>query len=190
MEARRLKRVKGCGARSRSASAVGRKRETRAATGKLGAAEARTLPWRTPLANRRVRPSVLRLSRLLFPVQCRLLAQARDAFWQTGFSGTSLDDLSTVTAMNRPSLYGAFGDKRALYLTTIERYIVGGRQAMEKALDPDLPLKVGLKRVYEGSLALYFPEEGARARLLLDRHCRDRGGARSGHSSKARRRVA
>jgi len=91
----------------------------------------------------------------------RALTQARDAFLRAGFSGTSLDDLSTVTGMNRPSLYGAFGDKRALYLTTIERYIAAGRQAMERTLDPDLPLKIVLQRVYEGALALYLPKNGS-----------------------------
>lgn len=41
------------------------------------------------------------------------LAKALDLFRKDGFAGTSLDDLSAATGMNRPSLYGAFGDKRA-----------------------------------------------------------------------------
>lgn len=89
------------------------------------------------------------------------LTQATGAFWRAGFSGTSLDDLSAVTGMNRPSLYGAFGDKRALYLTTIELYIASGRKGMEKALDFDLPLAEALRRVYYGALLLYLPEKGA-----------------------------
>ena len=39
-----------------------------------------------------------------------------DVFWKDGFAATSLDDVSAATGLNRPSLYGAFGDKRALYL--------------------------------------------------------------------------
>ena len=39
-----------------------------------------------------------------------------DVFWKDGFAATSLDDISAATGLNRPSLYGAFGDKRALYL--------------------------------------------------------------------------
>ena len=85
------------------------------------------------------------------------LDAATGAFWQKGFSGTSLDELSAATGMNRPSLYGAFGDKRALYLTTIERYVKGGRQAMEAALADDLPLREGLLRVYETALGIYYP---------------------------------
>jgi len=47
------------------------------------------------------------------------LARAADVFWKQGYDGTSLDDLAAATGMNRPSLYAAFGDKRALYLKTL-----------------------------------------------------------------------
>ena len=50
------------------------------------------------------------------------LAQAMDVFWSDGFAATSLDDISAATGLNRPSLYGAFGDKRALYLQAYGQY--------------------------------------------------------------------
>jgi AcrR family transcriptional regulator len=84
------------------------------------------------------------------------LARALASFWRGGFSGTSLDDLSAATGMNRPSLYGAFGDKRELYLTALERYVAVSRAAMAEALAPDVPLADGLLRVYDRALALYF----------------------------------
>ena len=89
------------------------------------------------------------------------LKQATDAFWQAGFSGTSLDDLSAATSMNRPSLYGAFGDKRAMYLATIDRYVAKGFDGMVQALDFNLPLAEGLRRVYYGALSIYLPEKEA-----------------------------
>lgn len=88
------------------------------------------------------------------------LNQATRAFWRAGFSGTSLDTLSDMTGMNRPSLYGAFGDKRALYLATLEGYIARGRQGMEEALAFDRPLQEVLMRMYDGALSLYIPEKG------------------------------
>ena len=88
------------------------------------------------------------------------LADARDVFWRSGYAGTSLDQLSAATGINRPSLYGAFGDKHALYLTTLERYIEAGRLAMVHALSEDLPLPQALLRVYEGALAWYLPADG------------------------------
>jgi TetR/AcrR family transcriptional repressor of nem operon len=47
---------------------------------------------------------------------------ARDQFWLHGFNGTSLDDLTDVTGLGRGSLYGAFTDKRTLFLRAIDDY--------------------------------------------------------------------
>lgn len=97
------------------------------------------------------------------------LGDATDAFWRNGYAGTSLDDLSAATGMNRPSLYGAFGDKHALYLSALARYIDAGRQAMDAALDAGLPLPQALMRVYDSALGLYFPAGGvARGCFLIN----------------------
>ncbi len=89
------------------------------------------------------------------------LAQARDAFWQAGFAATSMDDLSTATGMNRPSLYAAFGDKHSLYLDLLERYTAAANQAIAREFEQDQPLARALTRFYRHALALYLPEEGA-----------------------------
>jgi AcrR family transcriptional regulator len=89
-------------------------------------------------------------------------------FWDAGYAGTSLDDITAGTGMNRPSLYGAFGDKRALYLRTLERYRSLGSVAMAEALASDRPLRQGLRRVYDTALALYYSGEGgARGCFLI-----------------------
>jgi AcrR family transcriptional regulator len=88
------------------------------------------------------------------------LARATKAFWESGFAATSLDDLAAATGMNRPSLYGAFGDKHALYLRALAAYWNASRLAMADALAPDRPLHEGLRRVYSIALDLYFPPNG------------------------------
>ncbi|MBN8977332.1 MAG: TetR/AcrR family transcriptional regulator [Rhizobiales bacterium] len=91
------------------------------------------------------------------------LAKALDLFRKDGFAGTSLDDLSAATGMNRPSLYGAFGDKRALYIKTYERYRADARAAMQEAFKGDLPLRKRLQRIYAVALDIYLSgEEGPR----------------------------
>jgi AcrR family transcriptional regulator len=89
------------------------------------------------------------------------LQRATQSFWRGGFAGTSLDDLTAATGMNRPSIYGAFGDKRDLYLASLDRYVAVSRAQMEAALSPEVPLAAGLQRVYDGALALYFANEKA-----------------------------
>ena len=96
------------------------------------------------------------------------LARATSAFWASGFSATSLDALSEACGKNRPSLYGAFGDKHALYLAALERYAEGGQAALREALDARRPLRTGLRRVYEAALKMYFPPgEPARGCFLI-----------------------
>ena len=89
------------------------------------------------------------------------LERVIEVFWKTGYSGTSLDELSTATGMNRPSLYAAFGDKRALYLKALGHYFQRGGAAMREALNGDRPLKEALMRVYESALSIYFADASA-----------------------------
>lgn len=95
------------------------------------------------------------------------LANVRDTFWRNGYADTSLDDLSVATGMNRPSLYGAFGDKHALYLRIVERYVEVCRAAMEKALDNTWPLRDALLRVFDEALRWYLPAGAAPRGCLL-----------------------
>ena len=88
------------------------------------------------------------------------LRQALETFWAAGFSGTSLDDISAATGMNRPSLYAAFGDKHSLYLKALNHYWAQGRAEMQDALANRRPLADELMAVYDKSLAIYFSGEG------------------------------
>lgn len=85
----------------------------------------------------------------------KALSRARDVFWDAGFAASSLDDLGSAMSMNRPSLYGAFGDKQALYLRTLELYRDEGLAAMRAALGPERSLREGLAVVYATALDIY-----------------------------------
>lgn len=43
-------------------------------------------------------------------------------FWEKGFEGASISDLTSAMGVNPPSLYAAFGDKESLFLATIDHY--------------------------------------------------------------------
>ena len=69
------------------------------------------------------------------------LGKALDLFRKDGFAATSLDDLTAATGMNRPSLYGAFGDKRELYIKSYQRYRADARAAMIDIFSGELPIR-------------------------------------------------
>lgn len=52
----------------------------------------------------------------------RVLLAIRDEFWDKGYAATSMDDLLRVSGLGKGSLYGAFGDKRSLFLRVLRDY--------------------------------------------------------------------
>ena len=59
-----------------------------------------------------------------------VLERALLTFWTYGYAGTSIADLVKSTQLLRGSIYHSFGDKRSLYIQTLERY---GHMALQQA---------------------------------------------------------
>jgi AcrR family transcriptional regulator len=96
------------------------------------------------------------------------LQRAKDAFWNAGFAGTSLDELSESTGMNRPSLYAAFGDKQALYLKTLEDYAENRRKLIEQIFSPGRPVREAMRAFTRGMVEFFLTgEHGARGCYLV-----------------------
>ncbi len=63
------------------------------------------------------------------------LDQAMRVFWQKGYLGASLSDLTAAMGINRPSLYSAFGDKESLFRQAMDRYRQGPAAFLNEALN-------------------------------------------------------
>jgi AcrR family transcriptional regulator len=63
------------------------------------------------------------------------LDAAMRVFWERGYEGTSLDDLTDALGINRSSLYATFGDKETLFRGVIARYAEGPVSYIQKALE-------------------------------------------------------
>ena len=64
-----------------------------------------------------------------------VLDQVMHTFWSRGYANTSISDLESSTGLGRQSLYGAFGDKHALFLEALRRYARGSRSSTMALLD-------------------------------------------------------
>jgi AcrR family transcriptional regulator len=52
----------------------------------------------------------------------KVLDAAVLVFWEKGYDGASIDDLTEAMGIKKPSLYAAFGNKRQLFDAAIDRY--------------------------------------------------------------------
>ena len=95
------------------------------------------------------------------------LRAIRDVFWDRGFSAASLDDIAAAAGMKRPSLYGAFGDKREMYLAALRMFSAESGREMQEALEAPT-LREALEAFYVGTIEEYLSgEAGPRGCLVI-----------------------
>ncbi|MGV8920178.1 MAG: TetR/AcrR family transcriptional regulator [Pseudomonas sp.] len=75
-------------------------------------------------------------------------------FWQKGYEGASLEDLTQATGVARPGLYAAFGNKEVLFRKALDLYEAKYLGFMRDALDEPTSLKV-VERILRGSVNLH-----------------------------------
>lgn len=56
-------------------------------------------------------------------------------FWERGYEGTSMADLTQAMSLNPSSIYAAFGDKHALFELAVKRYMENRARYTGKALE-------------------------------------------------------
>ncbi|MBU2981036.1 TetR/AcrR family transcriptional regulator [Lentibacter algarum] len=73
-------------------------------------------------------------------VEAEALEAAMNVFWAKGYDGTSMKDLTAAMGISGPSLYSTFGDKRGLYLKTIDLYadVDGCAPVVAYEAEPDI----------------------------------------------------
>lgn len=94
------------------------------------------------------------------------LDRITDTFWAGGFAGVSLDELAAATGMNRPSLYAAFGDKKAMYRSAIRNFRGRMLEKLGRDVPRDADIRTVLRGVLRGALDLYAAD-GPRGCMAL-----------------------
>jgi TetR/AcrR family transcriptional repressor of nem operon len=95
-----------------------------------------------------------------------VLDRALATFWEHGYEGTSIDELVAATGLGRASLYGAFGDKEAIFARALERYCAHAGGALD--VDEREPsARAGLERFVRTMVLKSSPKSGPRGCFLL-----------------------
>ncbi len=71
---------------------------------------------------------------------------AMKLFWRQGYESTSMQQLVEVMQINRFSVYNSFGDKRKLYLLSLDHYL---NTVVKRLIEPLLANNAGLEELLE-----------------------------------------
>ncbi|SAK69810.1 TetR family transcriptional regulator [Caballeronia fortuita] len=86
-----------------------------------------------------------------------VLDAVAEAFWTHGYDGTSTRDLVQYTGLTQPSLYNAFGDKRALFLRALDHYLEHTLreriQRLESTMPPGRAITAFFREIIERSVS-------------------------------------
>jgi AcrR family transcriptional regulator len=82
------------------------------------------------------------------------LDRATQLFWQRGYEGTSLSDLTDELGITRPSLYAAFGNKEGLFRLALDRYEAKAGAYRTRALSAPTAYAVA-RQLLEGAADLH-----------------------------------
>lgn len=89
------------------------------------------------------------------------LKAAGERFRTQGFAATTLDDLVDATGLARPSLYAAFGDKRALYLAALAAVSARLETTFDRLEAAQLPKGALLEAIFANTIHGYLTGERA-----------------------------
>src|SRR3954452_1519312 len=70
------------------------------------------------------------------------LERAMMVFWEQGYEGASLTDLTRAMGISTTSMYAAFGNKEELFRKALQRYTEGPSAYLARALDE--PTAIGV----------------------------------------------
>ena len=73
----------------------------------------------------------------------RALDLAVDCFWSRGYEATSVRDLADAMGIGGASLYNTYGDKRALFVRSLERYANRSMRERIARLEAEPPAEAG-----------------------------------------------
>src|ERR1700759_1077120 len=93
--------------------------------------------------------------------------RAMGVFWSRGYHATALPDLLRATKLSRGSLYAAFGDKHALFLRALDRYIADALARTDVELGPRHRPVEGLRIFLAGYVDRTSGANGRRGCLLV-----------------------
>lgn len=95
------------------------------------------------------------------------LAAAMHVFWERGYEGTSLADLTREMGINPPSLYGAFGNKEALFAEALALYEAKEAEVITRLLNSAPTAREAIEATLRYNAEVYVEEGRPRGCMIV-----------------------
>lgn len=95
------------------------------------------------------------------------LRRAMDAFWERGYEGASISDLTSAMGIRAPSLYAAFGCKEALFREAVALYETVEGTATERALREEPTARAAVEAMLRDNADAYTDPDKPRGCLVV-----------------------
>jgi len=96
------------------------------------------------------------------------LEQAMEVFWEHGYEGASLADLTAAMGIASPSLYSAFGSKEALFRESVNHYLQTDGSGIWQALEQEPTARAAVSNLLHASAeAVTLPNKPTGCFLVL-----------------------
>jgi AcrR family transcriptional regulator len=96
-----------------------------------------------------------------------VLDRAMQLFWDRGYEGTSVSELTAVMGITPPTLYSFFGDKKQLFLEAVSRYQSGPGCFGKKALTEEPTAERSIRRLLMEAVGSFSNQKGPKGCLVV-----------------------
>ena len=95
------------------------------------------------------------------------LRRARDLFWERGYEGVSMSDLTERLGLASARIYAAFGSKEDLFREAIKHYENAEGGFVDRAFAEGPTVVGGMERMFRGAIELYTRRTGPRGCMVV-----------------------
>ncbi|MFI5779672.1 TetR/AcrR family transcriptional regulator [Nocardia sp. NPDC051570] len=92
---------------------------------------------------------------------------AMEVFWEHGFAGASMSDLTAAMGINSPSLYAAFGGKEQLFREAVDLYRETDGGYTERALSEQPTARRSIEAMLRDNAAAYADDTTPRGCMVV-----------------------
>ena len=98
----------------------------------------------------------------------KVLTAAVDAFWAKGYEATSTRDLTLSTGLTNSSIYAAYGDKRGIFLRSLDHYLDRTLRTRIRLLETSMPPGAAIASFFSEIIERSIADKQHRGCLLVN----------------------